>query len=134
MIRKHGTKLSRKRRPRPRTEDGRRFHDTPRWRRLRAVILARDKRTCADPYGVHPHAWPGDEVDHVVPLRVDRARAYDANNLQVLCKACHARKTGEEQREAAKARENSRIDEGGGKCMRGKALGEGGINRVVVRT
>ena len=33
---------------------------------------------------------PACEVDHVVPHRGDRQLFWDANNLQSLCKPCHA--------------------------------------------
>lgn len=31
-------------------------------------------------------------VDHIVPVSVDKSRAFDATNLQSLCRKCHAAK------------------------------------------
>ena len=39
---------------------------------------------------------PVEEVDHIVPIRQGGAE-YDWNNLQSLCKSCHARKSAKER-------------------------------------
>lgn len=56
------------------------------WRNVRANFLAHN------PYCVHCGA-PGNEVDHIVPHRGNRALFENTNNLQTLCKSCHSRKT-----------------------------------------
>lgn len=37
-------------------------------------------------------------VDHIIPHRGDRLLFWDKSNWQPLCKACHDKKTGEEDR------------------------------------
>ena len=37
-----------------------------------------------------------DEVDHIIPLSVDRSKRLDIDNLQCLCRSCHKRKTDED--------------------------------------
>jgi len=64
-----------------------------RWRKLRAIILARDP-VCVDPYGVHKRrkeAVLTTDIDHIVP-KADGGRD-TADNLQGLCHSCHSRKT-----------------------------------------
>ena len=34
-----------------------------------------------------------EEVDHIVPLKVDWSKRLDMDNLQSLCKSCHAKKS-----------------------------------------
>lgn len=73
---------------------------TAQWRRVREIVLARQP-LCVDPYGVHYDAGrpaSATEVDHIVPMQVNRAAWFDLENLQGLCKACHARKSGSERR------------------------------------
>ena len=63
----------------------------PRWRTLRRRILDAANWRCAS-CGRY-----GNEVDHVVPL--DRGGdPWDPENLQVLCRGCHIRKTARENR------------------------------------
>lgn len=37
------------------------------------------------------------EVDHIVPVNVDRTLAYTLSNLQTLCRECHWAKTAKER-------------------------------------
>lgn len=70
--------------------DVRDFYKTARWRKLRWAVLLRDGFTCQ---------WPGCGrieadtsrliADHIVPVRIDPDRRWDAANLRCLCKACH---------------------------------------------
>jgi 5-methylcytosine-specific restriction protein A len=64
------------------------------WRARRLRILTRDAFACAAcsrvAYAKAAH------VDHIVPL--EEGGTDDDANLQVLCHACHGRKTREEQR------------------------------------
>ena len=70
-----------------------------RWRRLRAIILARDPicRIC--------NQAPSTEVDHIEPKAPDQDAA-DAteDELQGTCKPCHSTKTLNEQRMACRPR------------------------------
>lgn len=69
-----------------------------RWRQLRARVL-REQPLCKDLYGWHAEDHrlvPAVQVDHIVPLRVDRGLAYVRGNLQGLCARCHRVKTQED--------------------------------------
>ena len=65
---------------------------TPRWRRLRWVILRRDGFRCVE-CGAHGRL----EVDHCHPVRTHPELAWEPSNLQSLCVPCHSRKTCLEQ-------------------------------------
>jgi 5-methylcytosine-specific restriction protein A len=56
------------------------------WSRRRARTLARDRFTCQQ-CGAREHL----EVDHIVP--VARGGSWELDNLWVLCRTCHKRKT-----------------------------------------
>ena len=43
----------------------------------------------------HALVTPGEVVDHVKELK-DGGDPWDVENLEVLCRSCHAKKTGEE--------------------------------------
>ena len=58
-----------------------------RWRRLRLQVLTEGGYACAS-CGDY-----GDEVDHIVPRRKSLAQFFDRDNLQILCRDCHIKKT-----------------------------------------
>ena len=62
-------------------------YSTVRWQRLRLMQLSREAccRYC-DRMG---RVTPATLVDHVVPVRKDKSRAFDQENLQSLCYHCH---------------------------------------------
>lgn len=60
----------------------------PRWKALRMQALTRDGWQC-----VQCGKRLGLEIDHIKPVRHRPDLAYDLNNLQTLCGACHSRKT-----------------------------------------
>jgi 5-methylcytosine-specific restriction endonuclease McrA len=60
----------------------------PRWKALRMQALDRDGWACVQ-CGTHKRL----ECDHVLPVRDRPDLAYSLTNLQILCGACHARKT-----------------------------------------
>ncbi len=62
--------------------------NTKRWKALRLEALRRDGFQC-----VQCGARGRLECDHVVPVRQAAERAFDLTNLQILCPACHGRKT-----------------------------------------
>lgn len=76
------------RKERGRKSAARRGYDR-RWRRLRQLVLTREPfcRMCGA---------PATEVDHIIPLSRGGTNALE--NLQPLCKRCHARKTMRELR------------------------------------
>ena len=67
---------------------GREVYASKRWKVLRWEVLRSNGFRCGG-CGSNRHL----EVDHVVPLAKAPERAYDVENLQVLCKTCHGRKT-----------------------------------------
>jgi len=58
----------------------------PRWRKVRKAHIT-----------AHPACFmcgaPGTEVDHIIPHRGREEFAFNPDNLQTLCHACHAAKT-----------------------------------------
>ena len=71
------------------------FYGGRQWRRVSKMQLQREP-FCADcmPVGFYILA---EVADHIIPIRNGGAR-YDFDNLQSLCKACHNRKTFNENR------------------------------------
>lgn len=51
----------------------------------------------------HALVTPGEVVDHVKELK-DGGDPWDVDNLEVLCKSCHAKKTGEEVKKRRKSK------------------------------
>jgi len=64
----------------------------PAWRRIRRGILARDRGICQQ------CGRPGSEIDH----RISPAQGGtdDPDNLQTLCRPCHATKTAQQANQA----------------------------------
>lgn len=60
----------------------------PRWRALRMQALDRDGWAC-----VQCGALKRLECDHILPVRTHPELSYKLTNLQILCGACHTRKT-----------------------------------------
>ena len=67
------------------------------WEKARAAALTRDMHLC-QPCKREGRATPAREVDHITPKAKGGTEALD--NLQSICKPCHAAKT---EREAAEA-------------------------------
>tara|TARA_R100001244_G_scaffold132156_2_gene107339 strand:+ start:2188 stop:2511 length:324 start_codon:yes stop_codon:yes gene_type:complete len=69
------------------------FYNTKKWRSLRNYYIQMNPlcKEC-DRHGI---LTPGKEVDHIIPLRLG-GDPYRMNNLQSLCRSCHARKSGRE--------------------------------------
>ena len=63
------------------------FYRTKRWRTLRAKIIKEQKhcQCCGTKDNL--------TVDHIIDPRGDEQLFFDESNLQVLCEACHRRKT-----------------------------------------
>lgn len=68
---------------------GVKYYNTKRWKSLRRFVLRRDRYTCQECRRF------GNEVDHIVPI-VQGGEIWSEDNLQVLCKSCHSRKTAKE--------------------------------------
>lgn len=71
------------------TRHSKRITATRRWQVLRHAILERDGWQC-QACGKRGCRL---EIDHIQPVRLAPARAYDPANLQALCSPCHTRKT-----------------------------------------
>ena len=65
-------------------------YNSSRWRKLRRLILCESPLCVAcQKQGI---VRPGQEVDHIISMQ-DGGLPFDIENLQVLCKECHSRKT-----------------------------------------
>ena len=64
------------------------FYDSPKWKRVRKVVLSRDLGIClvCKSKGVISYA---DVVHHIVELKEDNSKSLDVNNLISLCSSCH---------------------------------------------
>lgn len=58
------------------------------WQRVRQMALSRDNGLCTRCYkqGIIKRA---DVVHHIIYLTTDATKAFDVNNLECLCHACH---------------------------------------------
>jgi len=65
------------------------------WERLRRVVIQRDSGLCQECLK-HEDLTQGSDVDHITPKSQGGTDALD--NLQLLCKSCHKRKTTDENR------------------------------------
>ena len=77
-----------------------RVYSSQRWKQLRRRVFAREP-LCADPEGRHEaegRVVLAIEVDHIISLDQDKRLAFVLSNLQGLCRACHGRKTREDNR------------------------------------
>ena len=63
------------------------------WKRLRAVVIRRDKGLCQQCLR-GGRVVPGNECDHITPK--SRGGTDDMSNLELLCRPCHASKTARE--------------------------------------
>lgn len=73
-----------------------RIYKSARWLNIRKQVLLRDDYLCVQCLQ-NNIAKPADVVDHIVELRDDISKAYDMDNLQSLCHACHNAKTLKEK-------------------------------------
>jgi 5-methylcytosine-specific restriction protein A len=74
----------------------RQWYRTPRWRALRAFVLAKQPRCNGRGDGL-PCGEPTTDADHVVPHRGDPALFWAVGNVQAKCHRCHSAKTGRGQ-------------------------------------
>lgn len=79
-------------RERDQTVTWRAWYKTERWRKLRHVILLRDKYTCQKTGELCIGKYPAPNspvVDHTEPHRGDERLFWDESNLQTVSKAYH---------------------------------------------
>ena len=66
------------------------LYSNTKWRKFRASILEQQGGQCVACGGTYPDHLL--HIDHITPI-AKGGNVWDTNNLQVLCKACHGRKT-----------------------------------------
>lgn len=75
-----------------RNKQSKSFYNSKAWRLARESALSRDNYLC-----VHClrdcHTIPAEEVDHIIPIKVDWGKRLSLDNLQSLCFKCHRIKT-----------------------------------------
>ena len=71
------------------------FYHSKRWKSLRNYYFSMNP-LCEECERAG-YITSGQEVDHIKPMRLGGA-SLSINNLQTLCKSCHARKSGRESR------------------------------------
>lgn len=74
------------------------FYTSTKWKKLSRRILQERPicEICGENYA--------DQVHHIIPVADNPELAYDENNLQPICRACHARLTRKERLERIKNR------------------------------
>lgn len=75
-----------------RNQDSVKIYNSREWKDTRVIALVRDGYKC-----VKCKSKFNLVVDHIVEL-VDKGKPFDLDNLQTLCKKCHAVKTEEEKK------------------------------------
>lgn len=83
---------SRRREDRRRNHEGRKRYFSPRWARLRGVILARDRHLCQECMR-QGRVTTGNQIDHILPADERPDLFWTMTNLETLCQKCHAVKT-----------------------------------------
>jgi len=80
------------------------IYHTARWAKIRQIVLNRSP-LCADPFGIHKEhneLVPGVDIDHILPIALAPDLTWVVENLQPLCKSCHAKKTRKENKDEDK--------------------------------
>jgi 5-methylcytosine-specific restriction enzyme A len=72
--------------------EAKRFYKSPRWRRLRAYVLA--QRPLCQQCQAAGRITPAHHVHHTTPRRQRPEQALDQANLEALCQACHNTRRG----------------------------------------
>lgn len=70
----------------------RRRYVSARWKRVRAYVIARDRGLCQE-CKRQGRLTEGQEVDHIQKAEEYAELFYKVENLQLLCKSCHSKKT-----------------------------------------
>lgn len=81
-----------------RTDRSKQFYHSVAWKRAREIIRIRDNGLCQECFK-QKRLTVGTIVDHIIPIKQDWNKRLDEDNLQLLCQACHNKKTGTERRE-----------------------------------
>ena len=75
------------------------FYNSKEWRALRNYVMMMHNYLC-----VNCPIKLAEEVDHIVPVRVDWSLRLDIKNCQPLCNACHRKKTADDVKKYGRGR------------------------------
>lgn len=75
------------------------FYNSKEWRALRDYVMMTHNYLC-----VQCPLTPAEEVDHIIPIRVDWSLRLTISNCQPLCHACHRKKTAEDVKKYGRGR------------------------------
>ncbi|AAK79860.1 5-methylcytosine-specific restriction endonuclease McrA [Clostridium acetobutylicum] len=64
------------------------IYKSKRWQKVRKIVLIRDNYLCQECLR-HGAITQANTVHHKVELREDLSKAYDIDNLESICPACH---------------------------------------------
>lgn len=73
------------------------FYDSPEWRKVRRIVLTRDKGLCQEHFMNNSIKF-ADVIDHIIPIKIDWLLRLELSNLRSLCYSCHAQKTEEDKK------------------------------------
>ncbi|SQC57668.1 HNH endonuclease [Listeria newyorkensis] len=84
------------------------IYKTSRWAKTRKTVLARDYYLCQEckRRGIIKQ---GNTVHHIIELREDTSKAFDLNNLETVCLACHNMEHPEKAGGRRKAKRNPNV-------------------------
>ncbi len=68
-------------------------YDSEKWKQLRYPVFKKFGFKCLACNATNTEL----HIDHIVPISVDRSKAFDMDNLQVLCKGCNLSKSNKHQ-------------------------------------
>lgn len=79
-----------------RSKDKMKIYNSKRWKQIRDKVRIRDNFMCQECLrnGIETI---GIECDHIIELEDDITKAYDIDNIELLCVACHTKKTHKER-------------------------------------
>ncbi|WP_336623540.1 HNH endonuclease [Oceanobacillus profundus] len=75
------------------------FYNSKEWIALRDYVMMINNYLC-----VKCPMTTAEEVDHIIPVKVDWSLRLDINNCQPLCHDCHNKKTAEDKRKYGRGR------------------------------
>lgn len=76
------------------------FYSSKAWKQT-AMYMKSIQPLCVRCLVTKKKRVPMNDVDHIVPIKVDWSRRLDVRNLQCLCRSCHKIKTNEDREKYA---------------------------------
>ncbi|MDR6883125.1 HNH endonuclease signature motif containing protein [Bacillus sp. 3255] len=86
-----------------RDKDSKAFYNSTDWQKVRKQALTRDNYLCRRCFS-KKKLVPADMVHHIIPLRDDREKGLDLDNLESLCNSCHNTVHGVKEKTKVKTR------------------------------